>query len=71
MGLKNSTGIHKVQIFRNMLELQKVEYDFQYYTMDMPTAIQVLLWDGKSSMFPADVVLSYRPTLDAHQIRVP
>lgn len=71
MGLKNSTGNHKVQIFRNMLELQKVEYDFQYYTMDMPTAIQVLLWDGKSSMFPADVVLSYRPTSDAHQMQVP
>lgn len=65
-GTLNSTGIHNVQIFRNMLEWQKVEYDFQYYTMDMPADIQVLvLSDGKSNMFPADVVLPYRPISDA------
>lgn len=65
-GTLNSTGIHNVQIFRNLLEWQKVEYDFQYYTMDMPADIQVLvLSDGKSNMFPADVVLPYRPTSDA------
>lgn len=64
-GTLNSTGIHNVQIFRNMLEWQKVEYDFQYYTMDMPADIQVLvLSDGKSNMFPADLVLPYRPTSD-------
>ncbi|GLJ14702.1 hypothetical protein SUGI_0238350 [Cryptomeria japonica] len=62
-GTLNSTGVENVQIFRDLLEWQKVGYDFEYYTMDMPTDIQVLvLSDGKSNIFPADIVVPFRPT---------
>ncbi|KAH9292375.1 hypothetical protein KI387_042437, partial [Taxus chinensis] len=65
-GTLNSTGVQNVQIFRNLLEWQKVAYDFEYYTMDMATDVQVLiLSDGKSNIFPADIVVPYTPTSDS------
>ncbi|PHT78253.1 Mini-chromosome maintenance complex-binding protein [Capsicum annuum] len=68
-GTLNSTGVENARVLRNLLELQKVEYDFTYYKMDMPADIQLLvLSEGKSNILPADLVLPLCPvSVDAAQ----
>lgn len=40
-----------------------MEYDFKYYKMEMTTDVQLLvLSEGKSNIFPADIVLPLRPS---------
>ncbi|KAK4363560.1 hypothetical protein RND71_018801 [Anisodus tanguticus] len=68
-GTLNPTGAQNARVLRSLLELQKVEYDFTYYKMDMPTDIQLLiLSEGKSNILPGDLVLPFRPSsVDAVQ----
>lgn len=68
-GTLNSTGVENTRVLKSLLELQKVEYDFTYYKMDMPADIQLLvLSEGKSNILPADLVLPFRPlSVDAAQ----
>ncbi|CAN4076304.1 unnamed protein product [Withania somnifera] len=68
-GTLHSTGVENVRVLKRLLELQKVEYDFTYYKMDMPVDIQLLvLSEGKSNILPADLVLPFRPlSVDAAQ----
>ena len=41
----------------------QVEYDFQYYKMDMTADVQLLvLSEGKSNILPADLVLPFQPS---------
>lgn len=62
-GTLNSTGVENARVLKSLLELQKVEYDFTYYKMDMPADIQLLvLSEGKSNILPADLVLPFRPS---------
>ncbi|GER40007.1 mini-chromosome maintenance complex-binding protein [Striga asiatica] len=62
-GILNSTGVENARILKNMMELQKVEYDFTYYKMEMAANIQLLiLSDGKSNILPADLVLPLYPS---------
>ncbi|CAA0837963.1 Mini-chromosome maintenance complex-binding protein [Striga hermonthica] len=62
-GILNSTGVENARILKNMMELQKVEYDFTYYKMEMAANIQLLiLSDGKSNILPADLVLPLHPS---------
>ncbi|KAJ8552907.1 hypothetical protein K7X08_020300 [Anisodus acutangulus] len=63
-GTLNPTGAQNARVLRSLLELQKVEYDFTYYKMDMPTDIQLLiLSEEKSNILPGDLVLPFRPSL--------
>ncbi|XP_009799229.1 mini-chromosome maintenance complex-binding protein [Nicotiana sylvestris] len=68
-GTLNSTGVDNARVLKSLLELQKVEYDFTYYKMDIPADTQLLvLSEGKSNILPADLVLPFRPlSLDAAQ----
>ncbi|CAN4101635.1 unnamed protein product [Withania somnifera] len=68
-GTLNSTGVENARVLKSLLELQKVEYDFTYYKMEMPADIQLLvLSEGKSNILPADLVLPFRPlSVDAAQ----
>ncbi|KAK9124699.1 hypothetical protein Sjap_014301 [Stephania japonica] len=63
-GILNSTGISNARLLKNLLECQKVEYDFEYYKMEMPADVQLLiLSDGKSNILPADLVLPIQPSV--------
>nr|GMC94318.1 mini-chromosome maintenance complex-binding protein [Ipomoea batatas]GMC96630.1 mini-chromosome maintenance complex-binding protein [Ipomoea batatas] len=62
-GTLNSTGVENTRLLKNLLDVQKVEYDFTYYKMEMPTDAQLLiLSEAKSNILPADIVLPFRPT---------
>ncbi|KAF5959729.1 hypothetical protein HYC85_000938 [Camellia sinensis] len=61
-GTLNSVGVENARLIKNLMELQKVEYDFKYYKMEMEADVQLLiLSEGKSNILPADLVLPFRP----------
>ncbi|KAF6143113.1 hypothetical protein GIB67_041181 [Kingdonia uniflora] len=63
VGTLDSTGVKNVELLKNLMELQKVEYDFEYYKIDMSADVQMLiLSEGKSNILPADLVLPFRPS---------
>ncbi|KAG7569927.1 Mini-chromosome maintenance complex-binding protein [Arabidopsis thaliana x Arabidopsis arenosa] len=62
-GTLNSVGVENANLLKNLLECQKVEYDFQYYKMEMATDVQMLIFsEGKSNIMPADLVLPFQPS---------
>ncbi|XP_026424247.1 mini-chromosome maintenance complex-binding protein-like isoform X2 [Papaver somniferum] len=62
-GTLNSTGVENVQILKSLMEMQKVEYDFEYYKLEMSSDVQLLvLSEGKSNILPADLVLPFQPS---------
>ncbi|VVB02908.1 unnamed protein product [Arabis nemorensis] len=62
-GTLNSIGVGNATLLKNLLECQKVEYDFQYYKMEMATDVQMLIFsEGKSNIMPADLVLPFQPS---------
>ncbi|KAM7494732.1 hypothetical protein LguiB_029341 [Lonicera macranthoides] len=62
-GTLNSIGIENIRLLRNLMDYQKVEYDFKYYKMEMEADAQLLiLSEGKSNILPADLVLPFRPS---------
>lgn len=62
-GTLNSVGVENANLLKNLLECQKVEYDFQYYKMEMATDAQMLIFsEGKSNIMPADMVLPFQPS---------
>ncbi|KAJ1429803.1 Mini-chromosome maintenance complex-binding protein [Sesbania bispinosa] len=62
-GTLNSVGVENARLLKNLMELQKVEYDFKYYKMEMTTDVQLLvLSEGKSNILPADVIVPFRPS---------
>ena len=41
----------------------QVEYDFEYYKLEMATDVQMLtLSEGKSNILPSDLVVPFRPS---------
>ncbi|XP_050155330.1 mini-chromosome maintenance complex-binding protein-like [Malus sylvestris] len=62
-GILNSVGVENARLLKTLIELQKVEYDFKFYKLDMPADIQMLvLSEGKSNILPADVLLPFHPS---------
>lgn len=46
----------------NLYEFQ-VEYDFNYFKMEMATDVQLLvLSEGRSNILPADAIVPFRPS---------
>ncbi|XXG85926.1 hypothetical protein AAC387_Pa11g0921 [Persea americana] len=65
-GTINSNGVANSHLLKNLLENQKVDYDFEYYKMEMAADVQILiLSEGKSNILPADLVLPFRPSVVA------
>ncbi|KAI7985752.1 Mini-chromosome maintenance complex-binding protein [Camellia lanceoleosa] len=61
-GTLNSVGVENARLIKNLMELQKVEYDFKYYKMEMEVDVQLLiLSEGKSNILPTDLVLPFCP----------
>ncbi|KAL0382205.1 UNVERIFIED_CONTAM: Mini-chromosome maintenance complex-binding protein [Sesamum calycinum] len=57
-GTLDSVGCENARVLKNMMDLQKVEYDFTYYKMEMAADVQLLiLSEGKSNILPADLVV--------------
>lgn len=64
-GQLTDLGLKNIHFIKNLMEWQKVEYDFEFYKMEMPTDVPVLVFStARSRLFPADVVLPLRPTQD-------
>ncbi|CAN8317626.1 unnamed protein product [Cochlearia groenlandica] len=62
-GTLNSVGVGNAKLLKNLVEYQKVEYDFQYYQMEMATDVQMLIFsEGKSNIMPADLVIPFQPS---------
>ncbi|XP_022134341.1 mini-chromosome maintenance complex-binding protein isoform X2 [Momordica charantia] len=62
-GTLSSVGVENARLLKSLMELQKVEYDFKYYKMDMTTDVQLLiLSEGKSNILPADLVVPFQPS---------
>ncbi|CAL5204217.1 unnamed protein product [Lathyrus oleraceus] len=62
-GTLNSVGVENASLLKNLMEMQKVDYDFKYYKMEMATDVQLLvLSEGKSNILPADVIVPIRPS---------
>ncbi|CAN6463249.1 unnamed protein product [Victoria cruziana] len=62
-GPLNAVGVNNAKLLKDLLELQTVEYDFQYYKLEMETDVQVLVISaGKSNIAPADLVIPFHPT---------
>eukprot|EP00249_Psilotum_nudum_P000776 c12897_g1_i1 orf=82-1905(+) len=60
-GELTSIGVQNVQTIKNLMEWQKVEYDFQYYKIEMPTDVPVLVLScARSRLFSADTVVPLR-----------
>ncbi|KAJ9175970.1 hypothetical protein P3X46_014466 [Hevea brasiliensis] len=62
-GTLNSVGVDNARLLRNLIEFQKVEYDFTYYKMEMTADVQLLiLSEGKSNILPADIIMPFQPS---------
>ncbi|KAK4277729.1 hypothetical protein QN277_015681 [Acacia crassicarpa] len=62
-GALNSAGVENARLLKNLMEFQKLEYDFKYYKMEMATDVQLLVMsEGKSNILPADVVVPFQPS---------
>ncbi|GMY08375.1 mini-chromosome maintenance complex-binding protein [Fagus crenata] len=62
-GTLNSVGVENATLLKTLMELQKVEYDFKYYKMEMAADVQMLIIsEGKSNILPADIVIPFQPS---------
>jgi len=64
-GQLQESGVANFQALKNLIEQQKVAYDFEYYQMDMPADLPVVTLSAGKSLLPADIVLPVRATRDA------
>ncbi|XP_072984466.1 mini-chromosome maintenance complex-binding protein [Typha latifolia] len=63
-GTLNSKGLENARLLKQLMEWQKVEYDFEYYKLEMAADVQLLvLSEGKSNILPADLVLPFCPSV--------
>ncbi|XP_076908974.1 mini-chromosome maintenance complex-binding protein-like [Bidens hawaiensis] len=62
-GTLNSNGVENTRLLKDLMEFQKLEYDFKYYKMTMDADVQILiLSEGKSNILPADIVIPFHPS---------
>ncbi|KAI7738486.1 hypothetical protein M8C21_016448 [Ambrosia artemisiifolia] len=62
-GTLNSNGVENTRLLKDLMEFQKLEYDFKYYKMKMDADVQILiLSEGKSNILPADIVIPFQPS---------
>ncbi|XP_078177648.1 E2F target protein 1 (ETG1) [Carex rostrata] len=62
-GTLNSKGVENVQLLKHLMEHQTVEYDFQFYKLEMAAEVQCLIIsEAKSNILPADLVVPVCPS---------
>ncbi|XP_053606631.1 mini-chromosome maintenance complex-binding protein [Plodia interpunctella] len=60
-GTLDATGVNNIAALGNMIQNQKVEYDFKYYKMDFESDIPVLILSEGKSLLPSDYHVPLRP----------
>ncbi|CAI7923214.1 unnamed protein product [Closterium sp. NIES-53] len=69
-GRVTALGSQNLQALKELMEWQKVDYDFQYYKMDIQSDIPVLILSHATSrLLPADVSLPVRCTAPPQPVR--
>ncbi|XP_076461198.1 mini-chromosome maintenance complex-binding protein-like [Babylonia areolata] len=61
-GQLDTQGVNNVTALGNVIQWQKVTYDFQYHTQDFITDLPVLVLSEGESFLPKDIHLPLRPT---------
>ncbi|KAL8579010.1 hypothetical protein ACOMHN_035949 [Nucella lapillus] len=61
-GQLDPQGVNNVAALGNVIQWQKVTYDFQYHTQDFTTDLPVLVLSEGESFLPKDVHVPLRPT---------
>ncbi|XP_051223025.1 mini-chromosome maintenance complex-binding protein [Lolium perenne] len=62
-GSLTSKGVENTVLLKNLMDSMMVEYDFEYYKLEMATDVQMLtLSEGKSNILPSDLVVPFRPS---------
>ncbi|KAF0920336.1 hypothetical protein E2562_034803 [Oryza meyeriana var. granulata] len=62
-GSLTSKGVENTMLLKNLMESQTVEYDFEFYKLEMATDVQLLtLSEGKSNILPSDLIVPFRPS---------
>ncbi|XP_047052971.1 mini-chromosome maintenance complex-binding protein-like [Lolium rigidum] len=62
-GSLTSKGVENTVLLKNLMDSLMVEYDFEYYKLEMATDVQMLtLSEGKSNILPSDLVVPFRPS---------
>jgi hypothetical protein len=64
-GQLNATGLANVAALKQLIATQRIEVDFQYYTMPLAMDAPVLVLSQHKSLLPADVTLPVHATADA------
>ncbi|XP_038722373.1 mini-chromosome maintenance complex-binding protein [Tripterygium wilfordii] len=68
-GTLNPVGVENVRLLKELTELQKVDYDFKYYKMEMAADVHLLvLSEGKSNILPADIVIPFQPSVVSNAV---
>ncbi|CAG9793682.1 unnamed protein product [Diatraea saccharalis] len=60
-GTLDATGVNNIAALGNMIQNQKVEYDFKYYKMNFDSDISVLILSEGKSLLPSDYHVPLRP----------
>ncbi|XP_059050680.1 mini-chromosome maintenance complex-binding protein isoform X1 [Achroia grisella] len=60
-GTLDATGVGNITALGNMIQNQRVEYDFKYYKMDFDSDIPVLILSEGKSLLPSDYHLPLKP----------
>ncbi|XP_078447003.1 E2F target protein 1 (ETG1) isoform X2 [Wolffia australiana] len=61
-GALNSTGVENAKLLKELLQWQMVGYDCEYYNLDMPADVQVLvISERRSNILPADAIVPFHP----------
>uniref|UniRef100_A0ACD5TRH0 Uncharacterized protein n=1 Tax=Avena sativa TaxID=4498 RepID=A0ACD5TRH0_AVESA len=62
-GTLSPKGVENTVLLKNLMESLMVEYDFEYYKLEMATDVQMLtLSEAKSNILPSDLVVPFRPS---------
>ncbi|XP_037975058.2 mini-chromosome maintenance complex-binding protein [Plutella xylostella] len=60
-GRLDATGVNNIAALGNLIQTQKVQYDFKYYKMDFDCDVCILILSEGKSLLPCDYHIPLRP----------
>ncbi|XP_072947290.1 mini-chromosome maintenance complex-binding protein [Epargyreus clarus] len=60
-GRLDATGVNNITALGNLIQQQRVEYDFKYYKMEFDSDVSVLVLSEGKSLLPSDYHVPLRP----------
>ncbi|KAM3960708.1 mini-chromosome maintenance complex-binding protein [Aphomia sociella] len=67
-GTLDATGVGNITALGNMIQNQRVEYDFKFYKMEFDSDIPVLILSEGKSLLPSDYHVSLKPEQSSLEI---